>query len=565
MGQYTVITFSPVQEFIEKSRKLRDLYGSSFIISYLAYFLTQAAEAQHIEVISPGLLDIARGTPNYLIFDGNFPKEDAEKAFLAAWGRIVIICREWLKEQFPNDNYSWNRHWNNWKNHAWEFFWGEGDTIIEAQQNLQDNKYQREWLGVNWEGDSSALSGADAIAFPDMVKSNPTVSDYKSLKKEINNYYLKLSLRVGEIYLNSKEELKRLKGEKREKKIKEYGEAIISPREPLSIPELIKRLITIDAVADRINDLSDLKPEKIEEAFEKTKIEKLDESFKELNRHEAQQWSGWFLGDGDRMGKYLRNLSSESSSQEEEKTKRKKFSQALMNWGKDILRPAIEIAQEQKPSIGRLIYAGGDDFMGVFSPKGTSEILTGKRCWKWWQDFRDLWNQHNYGDHITVSVGFVWAAPSVPQREILQNCHLAERMAKNTGRDRIAFRILFNSGNYLEWSCPWWFLPYLSKYKQTNWVNIYQDIAVLESRHSFTAQDTTVAKGLFAIYFGEENLSIFNSLWNDSEAGILGNEQNYQHPESGLLDTKKVNEALNNWVINLAKVGFHLFRNGDDQ
>jgi CRISPR-associated protein Cmr2 len=55
-------------------------------------------------------------------------------------------------------------------------------------------------------------------------------------------------------------------------------------------------------------------------------------------------------------------------------------------------------------------------------------------------------------------VGFVWAGNQVPQRDVLQHCHLAETSAKSTGRDRIAFRILFNSGNYLEWVCPWWLL-----------------------------------------------------------------------------------------------------------
>ncbi|MBW4442550.1 MAG: hypothetical protein KME10_15220 [Plectolyngbya sp. WJT66-NPBG17] len=39
---YTAITFAPVQGFIEKSRKLRDLYGSSFILSYLANALCKA-------------------------------------------------------------------------------------------------------------------------------------------------------------------------------------------------------------------------------------------------------------------------------------------------------------------------------------------------------------------------------------------------------------------------------------------------------------------------------------------------------------------------------------------
>ena len=121
-------------------------------------------------------------------------------------------------------------------------------------------------------------------------------------------------------------------------------------------------------------------------------------------------------------------------------------------------------------------------------------------------------------------------------------------------------------------------MPYLERYRQDSWVKIYQDIAVLESRHSFGKQDTSVARGILAIYFGKESLDIFDRLWNVSEdcvekspqvldrlrnglrAGILGDPKNFQNPVTQELDDEKVNHGLNNWVINLAKVGFHLFR-----
>ena len=41
MTKYTAISFAPVQGFIEKSRKLRDLIGASQILSYLAYSLVE--------------------------------------------------------------------------------------------------------------------------------------------------------------------------------------------------------------------------------------------------------------------------------------------------------------------------------------------------------------------------------------------------------------------------------------------------------------------------------------------------------------------------------------------
>ena len=56
---YTAISFAPVQGFIEKSRKLRDLYGASLILSYLSQKIVEKAK-KHLgegSVISPGLID----------------------------------------------------------------------------------------------------------------------------------------------------------------------------------------------------------------------------------------------------------------------------------------------------------------------------------------------------------------------------------------------------------------------------------------------------------------------------------------------------------------------------
>lgn len=204
--------------------------------------------------------------------------------------------------------------------------------------------------------------------------------------------------------------------------------------------------------------------------------------------------------------------------------------------------------------------------MGIFIPerveRKTNEILTGKQCWEWWQKFpQEIWAKNRHSKNITVSVGFVWAAPKVPQRAVLQHCNAAERSAKDLGKDRIAIRILFNSGNYLEWSCPWWFLSYRQRYQGSSWFEIFRDVAQLEARHGFDRQvDTSVAQEIFAIYFGRNSLEIFDRLWNDEAgAGIIGDRQ-FFIDAAGKLQQRLVNEAVNNWVINFAKIGFHLFR-----
>ena len=165
-------------------------------------------------------------------------------------------------------------------------------------------------------------------------------------------------------------------------------------------------------------------------------------------------------------------------------------------------------------------------------------------------------------------------APNIPQREVLQHCREAERSAKTNGRDRLALRVLFNSGNYLEWVCPWRFLPVLQDYRDrngrtdadANWTHLYNDVAVLEARHAFEGDQIDVAFGLLKIYFPNfvDPLRQADQWWNREIAdkrvsGILGEEKNYE--TNGVLEDSKVRRALNNWIINLAKVGFHLCSN----
>ncbi|WP_204106115.1 MULTISPECIES: hypothetical protein [Spirulina sp. CCY15215] len=127
-------------------------------------------------------------------------------------------------------------------------------------------------------------------------------------------------------------------------------------------------------------------------------------------------------------------------------------------------------------------------------------------------------------------------------------------------------RILFNGGNHLEWVCPWRFLEqiltgYRDRDNKQNWGHIYSDIAALESRHAFSDRSFSIAKSIFDLYFPKcQNVLDPNNWWNVDQktwwqtkdrAGILGQRENFKsNPE--------VYSALNNWVINLAKVGFHL-------
>ncbi|MDJ1182088.1 Cas10/Cmr2 second palm domain-containing protein [Roseofilum casamattae] len=591
---YTAITFAPVQGFIEKSRKLRDLYGSSYLLSHLAEAICEEAREyfgvprkkpprDRDPVVSPALINVTQGTPNQIILKGEFPKEHAKQAIDDAWGNVLEVCQRWLeteckswidphyqnwvdlniweKSNAGNKKYPWTEHWYLWRRYTWEFFWATGSTVTEAREALNEVKRSRAWIGVNWIGESSSLSGADAVAYPGMglwtgKRENNSVNlkkwNFTTQQAEIKDFYQFLSAKIGQQFVSSGRSTNQYTQEQLER-YEEYGAAIVDPSEELSLPELVKRLITLDTVAPQIP------------------IETPD-SYRDLNRLESTNWTGWFQGDGDKAGEYLKSLKEEGKDEAEELHK---FSLAMMEWGRDDLKPSLP------QNLGRIIYAGGDDFLGVFYR--SDKDLSAPECLQWFYDFKsennnDIWKRHK--QPITVSVGFVWAGHAVPQRDVLQHCREAEQSAKKNGRDRIALRILFNSGNYLEWVCPWELLqPILEGYrdreKGKNWTHIYNDVAILESRRAFEGQ-TEIACNLFKLYFTQENqknegsycVNIDNpKLWWNKKTktptgetkvhtGILGEPENYL--ENGQLSPEKVNRAFNNWIINLAKVGFHL-------
>jgi CRISPR-associated protein Cmr2 len=594
---FTTITFSPVTEFIEKTRKLRDLYGSSFILSYLAEAVCRAAQEQlgPDAVVSPALLNTTMGTPDQIVIQGDFPEAAVQEAFGSAWGKILDACREWVcdnchdwiettRQKWVADGewsssrtLPWDRDWQHWKNYAWEVFWAQGASIPEALEALaHQERQERNWVGVNWVGESSTLSGVDAIAWPGLGR---RISQKRPRQgetdRQIRKFFYELNLKIGEAILEDdlanyrKDPSARLRalairydldtGQSdlkhpdhqtlRQALAQKLGEAIITNREHLSILELTKRLFTLETVAKTLPHSEQLQKE-------------LPASFKEVNLWNTDQPMGWFRGDGDRAGEYVSQITRAENAGAEMKA----FSTQMRKWGQS-LKGDFEEKQ------GRIVFAGGDDFLGVFYPASKPTAAM-----DWLGKFkREVWHKDGNLMPITSSVGFVWASPQVPQRDVLQHCDAVERIAKDGGRDRLALRVLFNGGNYLDWVCPWDLLAdgllqgYCDRSGKTgldaNWTHFYNDVAVLEARHAFAGDQTDVAIALFGLYFPNfvDQVQHCDRWWNEDDSGrrvfsgILGDRKNYER--QGDLDCAEVHSALNDWIINLAKVGFHLCSN----
>jgi CRISPR-associated protein Cmr2 len=536
MTNYHCITFAPVQGFIQKSRKLRDLDGSSLILSFLAGSICQHYK-QAGKLILPATINVARGVPNQIVIAGDVKESEIRELFDAAWRAIVKTCQKYIEEcieaEFSGTKFDWNQEWNYCCKYSWELFYASGKDFDAAKDAIASRKQSRNWIGVNWTGESSSLSGADAIAWNQMCSFNPRESIPHA---QIKEFYRKLRAALPP--------------------------TIIDERERLSIPELIKRLITTDAVCDRLQQNYTNLP----------KIQELD-SFRGLNRldrenPERSQWTGWFMGDGDRAGTYLDWVRAASRDPD---AAIYNFSESMATWSAN-LQSQIPVTIPRVPD-GRIVYAGGDDFLGVLYRNTPNDPLQLSECFdRFWYRFPEIWQQHQQ-PKLMVSIGFVWADPKIPQRDVLQHCRLAEKSAKSAGRDRLAIRILFNNGNHLEWCCPWRCLEqilssYRDRDKGKNWTHFHDDIAKLNSRHSINSKSCEIAIAMFEIYFGADTWNeISQNLWNDEKPE--DEKINYfsvEHDLAGILGKRPnsptaANERLNDWIVALSKVGFHIFAN----
>ena len=249
----------------------------------------------------------------------------------------------------------------------------------------------------------------------------------------------------------------------------------------------------------------------------------------------------------------------------------KKFTDQMRTWGKDF-EAKTDLFSKGK---GRVIYAGGDDFLGVLYSEQTDQNPTSNKLnrmevlnWlltlpEHWQDLQKDLEKLGFKDdkRFTFSVGFVWAGHQVPQRDVLQHCREAEKRSKNLGRDRLTIRVVFNSGQFVQWTCPWKDLDILKKYRDRNgktwgenpnWTHIYNDWAQLKARHGIRLQENPkdfvkkdIPLALFNLYF--------------DQIGEKINEENRWDEIAG----DNTNLAIVNWLNDLVQVGWQLCHNSN--
>lgn len=476
---FTVVTFAPVQSFISASRKLRDLYGSSLLLSHLARALAEDAAGRGHAVISPASVNSSRGVPNVLVIEGDYRKGHARDALLACWSQVLSVCRQWLERAMPGQSFQWETSWKACALHTWELFHGQGTTIAEARRCLAVSKQQRDWSASNWTGESSSLSSTEAVARPTMgVVMDPRQVLQADVQAEVRQFSAVLRERLGEAFAGEREEL--------------------------SLTELVKRLVTYPVITRRAfatqgcpePDLNQLTPER----------------FQQLSGSDELQPESliWFMADGDAVGQHLERLQQQLGPTKALQS----FSAAMRNWSAGLYERVPAVMNRK----AMVVYAGGDDLFGALheTQPGCGDLGPAD-LWSWLARFPTLWEECGQ-PQLSVSMGLVWASTSVPQREALQHAREAEASAKQRGRNRFALRLLYASGNHLEWTCPWtWLEPIRSHYRdregrrgtKANWRHLADDLVWLRSRQAVATSNTArnsqsqkaIARGLWEAYF----------------------------------------------------------------
>jgi len=244
------------------------------------------------------------------------------------------------------------------------------------------------------------------------------------------------------------------------------------------------------------------------------------------------------------------------------------FSEIMRQWGQKFQRDF------NQTELGRIIYAGGDDFLGIVYnsqfPDPQLDSIDLDRVFHWLQTLDQQWKTgktEEINQRVTLSLGFVWAAHSIPQRDVLQHCREAEQRSKKLGRDRLTIRVLFNNGQYVQWTTRWKYLNTLNHYRDRdggkNWGHIYSDFARLKARHAFGLGylDNPRSHSDGADLEILDNLSTllqFFDLYFSGYKKILEKEDDQIVSLPKDAPSKDYARAIVRWIDELIAIGWHL-------
>ncbi|MDZ4681673.1 MAG: type III-B CRISPR-associated protein Cas10/Cmr2 [Saprospiraceae bacterium] len=463
-------SISPVQSFIEQARKAQDLFAGSHILSELAKAAAAEAQKQGISLVFPQLSAEAKSFPNRFtgILADPFSQQDLQAKGQAIEDKVRDVFKDKAEDALEKAGHKDNPpdgFWNQIENHL-DLNW-----LFYAFEN--GNDYQKAFV----ESDQlmTALKNTRFISNP-----NPEAGRKCSLDGERNALFFGQG--SNESYINKNNAVVVTKG------------AWLNKNEGLSAVSLMKRAYDAAqsfpstakvALQKQMDELEQAKPgllECYEKLFGKeypaacaqflingdldkistenknstwlfnfdeqllyeenltdknipnpTQLEVAKTIQQKLKPYLSHKYYALICFDVDKMGELLAGSDAEAQ---------KKISEKLMAFSGYIY---------DKKDL-RVVYAGGDDFLGFVNLKDIFEVVRTLRTTFDEQVSKAL------GEDVTFSMGIAIAHYKTPLHIVLQTARAMQKNAKaedKGNRNAVAIKVLKHSGEghetYFKW------------------------------------------------------------------------------------------------------------------
>lgn len=567
MSTYFIeVTINPVQEFISKVRKTRDLWAGSFMLSYLSASMITAFEeykasngiearivSPHVDLSNDTLIGLVKESnlevegslfgslPHFFKIEVENSNETAaiafakhiESSFWKAWKNIADGIFKMLPQGLLAEKQ--NQIWQRQVNSFWSLNWTVSDELGRdkyGKLNRLTLPPSEEWVGCTMFGELADLSGE----FRNQDREEFWSKFSQGFQGSVANFdeeewlsAMGIIKRLFPEWLTNTYNLSALKAE-----LLNYPSTTYFASFPW-LTWLERQLDEKEEVKDQLDEYAELVEKYAEHPYEtRRESEKplffslasdafYPDSLKNLDLEDEEvrtelesklrkiykklgETPGTFyailLMDGDSLGK----LFSEAGDPNQISENLGKFAKGVPN--------TVEKYD------GKLIYAGGDDVLAILP---LTEVLD---CASTIQESY----QQIMGTQATISAGIVMAHHKLPLRVALQEAHhqLDEVAKDGNGRSSFAISVLFPSTTKHQWVSTWfdeknqkvltrleWLEKQIDKYKFSNSF-FYKAIGILE-KLGVEADDPIIPDLLVAEYYSNREINQEEGLKNRPE------------------------------------------------
>ena len=506
MERLLIFTFSPVQGFISTSRRPRDLFTASFILSYLSERVAKFLLNSGAKLIYPQIEESKEGLANYpnkvlAIVYGENLEERVEEEFKKVWEDIYESVWKGLSLKGPREQYLLHvkdyfnpfslslplideRYWRETlkveeevKANKYSFTYDLVGRLLGAKKTwrpykalVDDYTYdgyfpdgctmcgERLHLAIDWDRESLKklfkeedlwhIRGGEKLCGVCLVK-RFAVKYYFHQRKILKREYWSYPSTEEVAGIKFKEALAKMGGE-----IKEGLKALeedLKDTPFLVRREIVKGSTKVEAEIFRREAWESLF-KSMEEVLGREKLEKIKEKIIQVayeikKTYKLEHKNPYFailLSDGDNVGNWL-SIKSTIRKEPLSESFHKEFSKRLCKYAKDV----VEINRYPK----LIIYAGGDDLMAFMHPYDV--VSFAKEC-------NNLFFSHfqsfaKEGQRPTISAGILITHARMNLQKSLESVRGLEKRAKNgvEGKGAVCVGVLTKVGSLTYFLCKW--------------------------------------------------------------------------------------------------------------